>query len=216
MKLRSLLMLPVVVGATAIGSIAPHVIAAFVSPSPAAASVCADLILGVDGTGSVQDPHSIVKVKAGPGATIVRYPGSIFPIGRYSYDVSVRMGVDETKRIIRAFRALNPCGTLHLIGHSQGARVAGDAIAELYAEGMDTSFITAELLSDPRHPVTGVEVVFAGVRIPGYTMRGERSSFGEAVVFQRCTPGDPICDFPHSWWGLLNLVPDFARLHGAY
>jgi hypothetical protein len=102
------------------------------------------------------------------------------------------------------------------VGHSQGARVAGDAIAELYAEGLDTSFITAELLSDPRQPITGIEVVFAGLRVPGYVMTGERSSFGGAVVFQRCTAGDPICDFPNSWQGLLGLVPNFARLHGAY
>ena len=210
--LRNLVMVPAVI----LGTLAPYAIQAVSHPTPAQAAPCADLVIGVDGTGSVMDPNSLVKHRAGPGAWIINYPGAIWPIGAYTYDQSVAIGVRETKRVIREYRALNPCGTVFITGHSQGARVAGDAIAELYAEGMDTSFITAQLLSDPRQPVTGIEVALQWLRVPGYAMRGERSSFGGAQVEQICVPGDPICSWPTSIPGLAGIVPNFARLHGAY
>ncbi|MEU2002045.1 PE-PPE domain-containing protein [Rhodococcus sp. NPDC019627] len=210
--MRKYLLIPAVIA----GLLSSHAIAAFSNPEPAVAKPCADLVIGVDGTGSVGDPNSIVKMRAGRGAWIIRYPGSIFPIGPYTYDTSVRMGIDETKRVIREYRALNPCATVHLIGHSQGSRVAGDAIAELYAEGMDTSFITAELLSDPRDPNGGVELAFTWLKVQGYTMNGPRGSLGGADVTYRCVPGDPICDWPRSVLGLAGVVPNFVKLHGRY
>ena len=210
--LRSLVMIPAVV----LGTLAPYAIQAVTNPQPVQAAPCADLIIGVDGTGSVGDPNSLVKHRAGPGAWIIQYPGSIFPLGEYTYDYSVRVGINETKRVIREYRALNPCGTVHLIGHSQGGRVAGDAIEELYAEGMDTSFITAELLSDPRQPGTGVEVALAWLRVPGYTMMGNRGPLGGARVEYVCNTADPICDWPRSILGLAGVLPNFAKLHGSY
>ena len=210
--LRSLIMVPAVV----LGTLAPYAIQAVTNPQPAQAQPCADLVIGVDGTGSVGDPNSLVKHRAGPGAWIISYPAEIFPLGSHTYDSSVRIGVDETKRVIREFRAINPCGTVHIVSHSQGARVAGDAIAELYAEGMDTSFISAELLSDPRHPRTGVEVVLQWLQIPGYSFKGERGSFGGADVNQVCVPRDPVCDFSMSIPGLAGVIPNFVRLHSQY
>lgn len=210
--IRSALMVPAVI----LGTLAPYAIQAVSNPAPVQAAPCADLVIGVDGTGSVMDPNSLVKARAGKGAWIIQYPGSIFPLGEFSYDYSVRMGIDETKRVIREFRALNPCGTVHGIGHSQGGRVLGDAIEELYAEGMDTSFITAELLSDPRDPNGGVEIALQWLRVPGYTMRGQRGPLGGANVIWRCVAGDPICDWPRSILALAGVIPNFARLHGNY
>lgn len=210
--LRNLVMVPAVI----LGTLAPYAIQAVSHPQPVQAAPCADLVIGIDGTGSVNDPNSLVKHRAGLGAWIIDYPGEIFPLGERTYNESVRIGVAETKRVIREFRALNPCGTVRIVAHSQGSRVAGDAIAELYAEGVDTSFISAELLSDPRHPGTGVEVVLSWLRIPGYFMNGERGSFGGATVEQVCVPADPVCDFPRSWFGLTGVIPNFVRLHSHY
>lgn len=211
MKLRTLALLP----AALLGFIAPYIVPLVAGPT-AQASTHADVVIGVDGTGSVTDPRSIVKTRAGAGALIVQYPGEIFPIGVHTYDQSVRLGINETKRLIRQVRADNPSATVHLIGHSQGSRVAGDAIAELAAEGMDLSFLTAELLSDPRHPWSGIENALSWMRVPGYTMNGERGSFGAARVNQVCVPGDPICDWPSSWQALHRVPVDFVRLHGNY
>ena len=210
--IRTALMIPAII----LGTLAPYAIQAVANPLPVHAQPCADLIIGVDGTGSVQDPHSLVKHRAGPGAWIIDYPGEIFPLGERTYNESVRIGVAETKRVIREFRAINPCGTVHGIAHSQGSRVLGDAIEELFAEGMDTSFITAELLADPRQDNTGVEVVLSWLRIPGYTMNGPRTSFGGAHVTQVCVPSDPVCDFPRSVYGIAGIVPNFVKLHSRY
>lgn len=211
MKLRKLLLLPAVI----IGLLAPYVIPMVTGPT-AQASTTADVVIGVDGTGSVTDMRSIVKTRAGMGALIVQYPGEIFPIGVHTYDQSVRLGINETKRLIRQVRAENPAATVHLIGHSQGSRVAGDAISELAAEGMDLGFLSAELLSDPRHPASGIENALSWMQVPGYTMNGERGSFGNAQVRQVCVPGDPICDWPSSWLALHRVPVDFVRLHGNY
>lgn len=210
--LRNLLMVPAVV----LGTLAPYAIQAVSNPQPVQAAPCADLVIGVDGTGSVGDPNSLVKARAGKGAWIISYPGSIFPLGEYTYDYSVRLGINETKRVIREYRALNPCATVHGIGHSQGSRVLGDAIEELYAEGMDTSFISAELLSDPRQPRTGVEVALQWLKVPGYQMRGERGPLGGANVTWKCNTADPICDWPRSILGLAGVLPNFTKLHGNY
>lgn len=174
------------------------------------------VVIGVDGTGSVGDPQSIVKQLAGPGAIIIDYPGSIFPVGLYTYDESVRRGIAATQAQIVAAHTARPEATVHLIGHSQGSRVAGDAIAELAAAGVDTSFITADLYADPRHPGSGVEVRMAGRSIPGYTMTGERGPFGGATVRQHCNPADPICDFPQDIPGWLRIPANYVRLHGNY
>ncbi|PQP24146.1 cutinase family protein [Rhodococcus opacus] len=214
MLLRSLLVYPAVV----LSAVATTLISTVVSPLPAQALPCGvSLVIGVDGTASVGDPRSIVKTKVLPvGGVMVDYPASLWPVGPIGYDASVRIGIDETKRIIRKFKAEQPCGRVHLIGHSQGARVAGDAIAELFAEGMNTSFLSAELLSDPRTPGTGIEVILVGWVAPGITTTGERPSMGSADVVWRCTPGDPICVFPRDLIGILSIPVAFARHHGSY
>lgn len=188
--------------------------------SNASADTCApiSITVGVEGTGSVGKANTITSAHAGPGARYVNYPGSIWPLGPYNYDQSVRMGVDETKRVVREEHARCPGSTIHIDGHSQGARVAGDAIEELAAEDGDVSYIQADLLADPRHPGHGVEVVVP-LGIPGYRMMGERESFGNANVNQVCVTSDPICDMPNlveNPLAVVDVVPNYFARHGAY
>lgn len=169
----------------------------------------------VDGTGSVNGSNSVAHYWA-PDAVRIQYPGSFWPLGAYNYDQSVAMGVVETKRVVRAERAKG-CD-VHITGHSQGARVAGDAIAELAAEDGDVSYVSADLLSDPRHAGHGVEVMVP-LGVPGYRMSGERAGFGNARVNTVCVAGDPICDFPNlvaDPGAVFDVVPNYLGLHGAY
>lgn len=172
--------------------------------------------VAVDGTGSVNSPLSIAAQHA-PNAIRIQYPGSIWPLGPYTYDQSVAMGVTETKRVVQEQHARCPGSTIRIVGHSQGARVAGDAISELAAEG-DTSYIQGELLSDPRHRGTGIEIMVP-FGLPGNRFMGERNGFGNANVNQVCVAGDTICDFPNLVENpakALDVIPGYLNLHGAY
>lgn len=188
-----------------------------VNGGTAQAEVCPDTIsIAVDGTNSVNQPNSIAGHHA-PDAIHVQYPGSIWPLGPYSYDQSVAMGVAETKRVVREQHSRCPASTIRVVGHSQGSRVAGDAIEQLAAEG-DTSYIHGDLYSDPRHVGTGIEVMVP-LGLPGNRFMGERSGFGNADVNQVCITGDPICSWPDLVKEPLKVVeiaPGYTQLHGAY
>lgn len=181
------------------------------------AEPCAGTIdVAVDGTGAVNHPNSIPSIHA-PNAVHVQYPGSIWPLGPYTYDQSVAAGVAETKRVVREQHSRCPQSTVRVIGHSQGSRVAGDAIEQLAAEG-DVSFIDAELYSDPRHRGKGIEVMVP-LGLPGNRFMGERGSFGAADVEQVCVAGDPICSWPdltREPLKVFDIVPGYTNLHGAY
>lgn len=188
-----------------------------VNGGTAQAEVCPEVIsIAVDGTNSVNQPNSIAGLHA-PDAIHVQYPGSIWPLGPYSYDQSVAMGVAETKRVVREQHSRCPASTIRVVGHSQGSRVAGDAIEQLAAEG-DTSYIHGDLYSDPRHVGTGIEIMVP-LGLPGNRFMGERSGFGNADVNQVCITGDPICNFPNlvaEPVKALDVIPGYINLHGAY
>lgn len=186
---------------------------------PAAANPCPAVInVAVEGTGSVGLPNTITKAHTGPDAIEIGYPGSMWPNGAYTYDQSVSMGVAETKRVVREQHARCPDSTIRVVGHSQGARVAGDAVEELAAEDGDIGYVDVLLLSDPRRTGTGVETVIP-FTVPGYRMMGERGTFGNARVTDQCAPHDPICDFPQPLSepaALLDVVPNYFAHHGNY
>ncbi|MCZ4505911.1 PE-PPE domain-containing protein [Rhodococcus ruber] len=179
--------------------------------APSAGACPHTVVIGVDGTGSVGHTPSLVTQHADPwiaeGAEFRRidYPGSIWPIGPYPYDQSRRAGIDATKAEINAVRRECPDAHIHLVGHSQGAAVIGDALEERTAAGESNTNISADLYADPRHPDTGIEVVLPGL-LPGYSMKNERGSMGEAKVYQQCVQGDPVCDFPQPLQDPLGLI----------
>lgn len=179
--------------------------------APSAGACPHTVVIGVDGTGSVGHTPSLVTQHADPwiaeGAEFRRidYPGSIWPIGPYPYDQSRRAGIDATKAEINAVRRDCPDAHIHLVGHSQGGAVIGDALEERTAAGESNANISADLYADPRHPDTGIEIVLPGL-ISGYSMKNERGSMGEAKVYQQCVQGDPVCDFPQPFQDPLGLI----------
>lgn len=110
------------------------------------------------------------------------------------FDSETRKGTDEIKGTVN--QILRDCSgsSIYLLGHSLGSLEIGDALEELNAEGKNMRNISADLLADPRHPVTGVELQFPNI-IPGFTMQGPRASFGAAKVRQTCRVFDGVCDF---------------------
>lgn len=195
-------------------------LAVSVAPPAGADTVCApEIVVGVDGTGAVGDPNSIVRqhtdaaAAAGAEVHMIDYPGAVWPLGPFVLDQSAAAGVDETRATITRLRADCPGSHLTVIGQSQGALVAGDAVESMALDGVDTSGMTVVLLSDPRRD--GGVAALLPTPLPGYTFAGPRGDMGGADVVQVCRPNDPICDFP----GLLELwrVPgDFAAHHGDY
>lgn len=210
--------LGVLVLALTVGALVATQLAA---PAPAAAAVeCApEIVVGVDGTGVVGKPDSIVRAHtdaaAAAGARVysVDYPGSVWPIGPYVLDQSVAMGVDATRQLLDELRTACPDSHVTGIGHSQGALVLGDAVEGMAADGLDTSDLTVVLLSDPRR-IGGVAAV-APSPLPGYTFAGPRGGMGNADVVQVCRPFDPVCDFPPIA-ELWRVPGGFARWHVDY
>lgn len=173
----------------------------------------------VDGTGSVRKPDSLMMRHAvlWDTETIrVQYPASI--LAPFRYDQSVQQGTVATEQAIRGVLDGCPNTHVHVLAHSQGSRIAGDAIANLATENVDTKRISADLYSDPRHPGSGIETVLPGL-LPGVTMSGERGTTGEAVINQHCLQGDPICDMPEPLqepWRIPDAALGFLFKHNNF
>nr|WP_237421752.1 PE-PPE domain-containing protein [Gordonia sp. SID5947] len=169
-----------------------------------------------DDTEYADDPYQVIYAD---------YPTTLWPLGAAGYDDSVAQGTAATRSAIATYQ--ESCGPRPVVvaGYSQGARVAGDVLADLGRGGevdgvlldedgnpvldengvpvtrvIDTTQISGELYADPRRDGTvdgeGIEVALIGV-IPGLTMTGPRQGgFGSIPVTTVCADGDPICDLP--------------------
>ncbi|WP_052062113.1 cutinase family protein [Rhodococcoides fascians] len=193
------------------------------APAGAQGLGCAStIVVAVDGTSSVGLEHTVVTahtdIAAANGADVRRidYPGSIWPLGPYTFDQSVQMGVDATRAELAKIAAECPDSDVELIGHSQGATVVGDTLEQMTADGLDTSAYRAVLLSDSRNPA-GIGARVPGI-FPGYTMRGIRGDTGGVELVQVCRPRDPICDWPtvEELDRFVTLGADFAAHHTDY
>lgn len=188
-----------------------------VNVESARADVCPETInVAVDGTDSVNQPNTVITRHA-PDAIHIQYPGSIWPVGPYDYDQSVAMGVTETKLVVKEQHTRCPASTIRVVGHSQGSRVAGDAIEQLATEG-DVSYIHGELYSDPRHQGTGIEIMVP-LGLPGNRFMGERRGYGNAEVNQVCFTGDPVCNFPDLTEDpvkAFDIISGYANVHSTY
>ena len=135
----------------------------------------------------------------------VEYPAELMPVGSTPYDDSVNVGKAATERAVARYQSQCPGHPVVIAGFSQGARVAGDVIADAGngRSEIDPDGLSGELYSDPRRPegldgVGGIENTLAGLApLPRATMAGERpGGFGVVPVTGYCLEGDPICDLP--------------------
>ena len=192
---------------------------------------CPDvLVIGVEGTGSVGAENSITKsyveqYRSLPGHEIVylddvnQYPGSFWPLGPIMYDQSREMGTQTVVNTIEAKHQECPDTTFKVIGHSQGAGVAGDGLERIHQRGtVPDEQLSGIGISDPRTPNTGIEVVLPGL-LPGVTMKDERKDMGNIHWETECYDSDPICDFPQPFQEPVRTftsIGDYFEKHGRY
>ncbi|TCN47295.1 PE-PPE domain-containing protein [Rhodococcus sp. SMB37] len=184
-------------------------------------SPCPDrYVLAVDGTKGFSTPDSIDPDSPlaeisdrhrGPGTVVehIRYPAVVVPMpstgshddgdgldddGAIAYDRSKQIGHERLRETIAARHSTCPDTDLLILGYSQGASIAGDVLAEIAEDGsVPPARISGILYSDPRD-TRGVETLFPGPIVPGVTLGGARSEFGEIPVQRVCIEGDAVCD----------------------
>lgn len=124
---------------------------------------------------------------------VVPYPGTIlFPW----YEESVRIGKENLNNTVNSVQ-----GDVTVIGFSQGARVAGDYLADTQRSNVD-----GVLISDPRG-VGGVETM-----IPG--LSGPRNNDFNVPVNTICHPLDGVCNWkPHD---IVGSIVGYLQYHDSY
>jgi len=154
----------------------------------------------VGGT-SAPDARYIVDRLAGfDRVIVVSYPATvIFP----SYDVSVAEG----KANLRSALSGVSDDQVVVYGFSQGARIAGDVLAE-----PETVGVTGVLYSDPRQASAGVETQLP-FNLPGAAMTGERDPF-VVPVETHCIPRDGVCDWNNH--DPLGSIIGYLKHHTTY
>jgi hypothetical protein len=151
----------------------------------------------------------------------VDYPATFWPLGAQSYDANIEVGKAELVRAVKAYQAA--CDTPVVIaGYSQGARIAGDVLADIETHGIEADGLSGELYSDPRRAGdgrgAGAEVNFAGA-YPGVVLDGDRDGQFGVPVYSVCIEGDPVCDLPdplHDPIGAIDALIGFFTKHATY
>jgi hypothetical protein len=168
----------------------------------------------------------LLEARYGPAGkdyavTHVDYPATFWPLGAQSYDANIEVGKAELVRAVKAYQAA--CDTpVVIIGYSQGARIAGDVLADIETHGIESDGLSGELYSDPRRAGdgrgAGAEVNFAGA-YPGVVLDGERDGEFGVPVYSVCIEGDPVCDLPdllHDPIGAIDALIGFFTKHATY
>ncbi|MFI8660721.1 PE-PPE domain-containing protein [Rhodococcus qingshengii] len=156
-------------------------------------------VIVVDGTTNSGAVLLAPDIQPGDTVTYVRYPATVlWP----SYNRSVEAG----KQALREALIDVPEDTV-VVGYSQGARIAGDVLAE-----PETVGVNGVLYSDPRQYGAGVETQLP-FNLPGATMTGERDPF-VVPVETHCIPSDGVCDWNNR--DPLRSIIGYARWHTTY
>ncbi|MGW1740025.1 PE-PPE domain-containing protein [Nocardia sp. NPDC001965] len=153
-------------------------------------------------------------VSFAPDRRKVWYPAEIWPVGAHSYNVSVAIGRDNMISAVQRYAGSCP-GQIVVMGYSEGARAAGDAI-EYLQNGSLADRISGVLYSDPKHP-GGIEDALQGTYVPvmDVSFTGPRTGFTVPVT-SYCNANDAVCNFP-LWQDPIRAARNFVGyLTGAH
>ncbi|MBF6356879.1 cutinase family protein [Nocardia higoensis] len=191
------------------------------------------LMLNVTGPLREQFPAQRLDVYTVPYVAQFSNPVAIPPDGQQSYNNSRSEGTTRTVAALTERARECPLTTYVLAGFSQGAVIVGD-VAERIGAGEGPvpadKVLGVALIADGRRtgasgpgqaveigpppPGEGAEVALNGLKVPGITMTGARSGFGELAerTYTICAPGDMICDSPRQALSPVNWIPSVLSL----
>nr|WP_067858214.1 cutinase family protein [Nocardia shimofusensis] len=191
------------------------------------------LMLNVTGPLRQQFPAQRLDVYTVPYVAQFSNPVAIPPDGQQSYNNSRSEGTQRTVEVLTERARECPLTTYVLAGFSQGAVIVGD-VAERIGAGEGPvpadKVLGVALIADGRRtglsgpgqaveigpppPGEGAEVALNGLKVPGITMTGARSGFGELAerTYTICAPGDMICDSPKQALNPVNWIPSVLSL----
>jgi hypothetical protein len=153
----------------------------------------------------------------------VMYPRSLGPatgLGDPTYDESEGLATQQVIDLVKAAKAADPDKTIYVVGYSQGAGGAVQAIPELEKQGL-TDNVEFVLAANPRRNDGGILTRFPpGVYVPifGVTFGGGTTP-NSTKVLQVTKQYDGVGDAPKYF---LNVAADanaalgFYYLHGDY
>jgi len=156
----------------------------------------------------------------------VDYPATFWPLGAQSYDANIGIGQAVLTDDVATYQSDCPGKPAVITGYSQGARVAGDVLADIAAgkaDGVSADGVSGELYADPRRRGTsagaGAEVNLINA-YPGAMLDGSRDGdFGDLTVYSICIDGDAVCDVPdprRDPIGALDALLGFWVKHFSY
>jgi pimeloyl-ACP methyl ester carboxylesterase len=164
----------------------------------------------------------------------VDYPRSLGPLtgfGDPTYDASEGEATTKTVAAVETARKANPGDKIYVVGYSQGAGAASQAIAQLKADGAalhgDDNYylnnVEFVLAADPRRNDGGILARLPkGVYIPilGVSFGDGTSAQGtNAKILQVTKQYDGVADAPNYIFNVvadLNAVMGFYYLHSGY
>lgn len=161
-----------------------------VTTAPARAATCPDnMTFAVGGTAN-GDSIDVPGVR-GRHITPIQYPGSLAPLGNIGGDDSVAEGERALDTAARAYRSQCPDTHIEVVGHSQGALVAGNVRDQWNNDPSMRDNTNVVVISDPRAR-NGVMSQLPSI-IPGFTHTGPRpdSTIPTSSV---CHHNDGICN----------------------
>ncbi|MBO0853455.1 MAG: cutinase family protein [Nocardia sp.] len=194
----------------------------------------ASLMLNVTKPVRAKFPESRVDVYTVPYVAQFSNPIAFPPDGQQSYNNSRSEGTQRATDELTRMSKQCPLTNYVIAGFSQGAVIAGD-IAEQIGNGSGPvsadQVLGVTLIADGRRAGgpgqateigqtpdgVGAEVTLKGISVPGITMTGPRSGFGELAgrTFTICAPGDLICTAPPDAMNPVNMIPSLLKLVNA-
>ncbi len=173
-----------------------------------------------------QTPNIPDDETTGGDNKFVVYPRSLGPltgIGDPTYDASEGDATTQTVALVKKAREDNPNDKIYVVGYSQGAGAASQAMQQLETDGFDTGNVEFVLAANPRRTDGGILARLPkGVYVPILGV-----SFGDGTsptnpnthVLQVTKQYDGVADAPNYIFNVvadLNAIMGFYYLHSGY